>query len=181
MWRANLFSALALPCVLLGAGTLAGVAGAQSPGPEKPPARPAYDSNLHGIIREIRVDERCRILPDAGDPPNVKPHFRRDSTLCHLESVATSSHVEEQIVGGVELRSDVDIMEQGYVLQNVTEDPAVFVVEEQVPAGWSVDSDPQPKEIDGTTAIFRVNAAPGEIVRLHVGLRHAKTKKPKRV
>jgi hypothetical protein len=53
----------------------------------------------------------------------------------------------------------------------VTTDPNTFVAEQFVPQGWVVDSDPQPTEIAGTTASFRVYAQPGEIVRLHLGLR----------
>jgi hypothetical protein len=94
--------------------------------------------------------------------------------ICHLESVLTSEHTEETIVGNELRRSNVRVTEQTYVLQNVTTDPAIFVVEEPVPAGWHVDSDPQPTETNGLTAVFRVHAQPGEIVHLHVGLRHTK-------
>jgi hypothetical protein len=94
--------------------------------------------------------------------------------ICHLESVATSEHMEETLVGHELRRNWVNISEQGYVLQNITTEHVVFVVEELVPDGWVVDSDPQPVAMQGQTAIFYAHAEPGEIVRMHVGLRHAK-------
>lgn len=53
-----------------------------------------------------------------------------------------------------------------YLLQNVTAEPVIFVVEQLVSEGWQVDSDPQPTEMVGATALFRVHAQPGETVRL---------------
>jgi hypothetical protein len=44
-----------------------------------------------------------------------------------------------------------------------------------------VDSDPQPAEMEGSTAVFRVYAEPGEIVRLHVGVRRTTELKPKTI
>jgi hypothetical protein len=57
--------------------------------------------------------------------------------------------------------------------------PVVFVVLEEVPKGWRVDSDPQPTEMQGDIAIFHVDAEPGKIVRLHVGVRKTTDLKPK--
>jgi hypothetical protein len=82
--------------------------------------------------------------------------------------------MEEAIAGNAMQRNWVSITEQEYLLQNVTTAPVAFVVEQFVPQGWRVDSDPQPTQIVGPTALFRVYAQPGEIVRLHVGLRHTK-------
>ena len=120
----------------------------------------------------IVVDQSCRILPDS-DPAVLGDHNDafRDPVVCHLESVLASRHVEERISSGD--RSLVRIREHEFILQNVTDSPAVFVVRQAVPEGWSVDSDPQPTTVDGETAVFRVNAEPGQIVRLHVGLRNA--------
>ena len=42
-----------------------------------------------------------------------------------------------------------------------------------VPENWMVDSDPQPFGIDGSTALFRLSAEPGQRVRLHVGMRRS--------
>lgn len=129
----------------------------------------------------IYVDESCGLLPDpaltAAGPK--KPRVRWDPVICHLESVNHSSHREETVAGNELARRDVEVDEQEYVLQNVTMKALAFVVEQRVEKGWAVDSDPRPAEMRGDTAIFRVSAEPGEIVRLHVGVRHAKELKPK--
>ena len=54
-------------------------------------------------------------------------------------------------------------------LQNITSEPVTFVVEHVLPDDWKVDSDPQPVKIVDNKAFFRVNAEPGQIVRMHVG------------
>jgi hypothetical protein len=174
-------------CLLLGAAVSLGITGSQTA--QQTPPRPSYGSLVPGGtgrgLHEIHVDERCRILPSPVETGKAKP--RRDSVICHLESEHTSSHVEETTVDGVPQRSHVNIEEQEYVLQDITADPVTFVVEQPVSKDWTVDSDPQPTKIIpanagakiGATAVFRVNAQPGQIVRLHVGLRHAKMKKQK--
>jgi hypothetical protein len=120
----------------------------------------------------IVVDQSCRILPDS-DAAVLGDHNDafRNPVICHLESVLASRHVEERISSGD--RSLVRIREHEFILQNVTDSPAVFVVRQALPEGWTVDSDPQPTTVDGETAVFRVNAEPGQVVRLHVGLRNA--------
>jgi hypothetical protein len=96
-----------------------------------------------------------------------------DPVICHLEYVHTSKHLEDTVKDGMTRNSVVTISEQEYLLQNVTAEPVIFVVEQHVAEGWQVDSDPQPTEMVGSTALFRVNAEPGQIVRLHVGERRA--------
>jgi hypothetical protein len=123
----------------------------------------------------IVVDQNCSIQPDSA-PEVLGDHSEafRDSVVCHLESVLASHHVEERIISGNDRdRSLVEIREREFILDNVTADPAVFVVRQDVAENWSVDSDPQPTTMDGSTAVFRVHAEPGQIVRLHVGLRNA--------
>jgi hypothetical protein len=125
-------------------------------------------------VPEIHVDNGCRILPQqtTGVGRKAKPKPRKDSVICHLEGVLSSQHVERTIVAGVAHNSIVSVEEQEYVLQNVTTEPVVFVVEYGVPKGWRIDSDPQPGEMFGSLGIFRVNALAAQIVRLHVGMRH---------
>lgn len=133
------------------------------------------------ILREIRVDEDCRIL--VADERQVadtkKPRFVRDPVICHIESANSSEHTEEGIVGDELLRNRVKVVEHEFLLQNIAGDPVIFVVRQVVPKGWMVDSDPQPNAMDGSDAIFRVHAAPGEIVRLHVGERHTTSLRPR--
>jgi hypothetical protein len=147
----------------------------------RPPYVPPPEVDVSSEVREIHVDQFCRILPDqaqsAGAGAKLRP--RKDSVICHLETVLQSSHAEERLVGNELERSVVHIEEQEYLLQNVTGYPVVFVVEQPLRKGWFVDSDPPPQEVAGSTAIFRVDAVPGEIVRLHVGVRHEIPKKPK--
>ena len=97
--------------------------------------------------------------------------LRNDITICHLESVHTSDHVEEVLSDGVLLPNKVTIAEQEYLLKNVTSAPVTFVIEHTLPADWKFDSDPQPVRIIDNIGFFRVNAEPGQIVRLHVGER----------
>lgn len=148
---------------------------------QQPSARPAYDgSEAPDVALQIHVDQNCRILPSVAHPfPGQKARPYHDSTLCHLESINSSEHLEELISGGQLLRSRVHIAEQTFVLQNITDDHVVFVVEYAVPKGWAIDSDPQPNRYDGTTAILPVHAGPRQIVQLHIGIRHTTALKPK--
>jgi len=142
--------------------------------PQAAAQRPAYP-----IVQEIHVDQDCRILlaPVDQTAAKKKVRFEKDSVICHLESVLSSEHMEEAIVGDELRRSRVAVDEQEFVLQNIAANPVVFVVEQPVGKGWQVDSDPQPVQVVsaklGAVALFRVNAEPGQIVRLHVGERHA--------
>jgi len=178
----------AIPAIVsLSASICLAFAAAQSPTTPAHTARPPYipDSTKAATgPLEIHVDDRCRILPDPAQPlpaKQKKPRPLSDPIICHLEGVHTSSHGEEAMVGNLLQRSLVTISEQEYVLQNISPDPVVFVAEQPIQKDWQVDSDPPPQEIVGSTAMFHVNAAPGEIVRLHVGLRHAKPLKPKQI
>lgn len=163
---------------LIGLAALVIAASAQQPG-----ARPAYDgADAPDVARQIYIDGDCRIIPDAAHPfPGRKLKPFRDNGICSLETVLHSEHVEEQIKGNQLLRWAVRVNEQTFVLQNITGDHIVFVVEYRVPAGWTVDSDPQPNRYAGSTAIFPVHAQPGEIVRLHVGVRHTTPLKPRAI
>jgi hypothetical protein len=137
----------------------------QSSAPAQPPAP----------LKEIHVDRSCRILQDESDALSdlTETDLRNDHAICHLESVHTSHHVEEALRDGVMLRNKVTVAEQEYLLQNVTSEPVTFVVEHVLPDDWKVDSDPQPVKLIDNKASFRVNAEPGQIVRLHVGEHHA--------
>jgi hypothetical protein len=139
----------------------------QTPSPAAAPQRPQYYS-----FNEIHVDQDCRILPDpAHVPPGKKAKPYSDDAICHLETVLESEHVEERIAGTQLLRTKVEIHEHEFVLQDISPDPVTFVVEQEVPKAWTIDSDPQPKQIIGQTAFFPVIVQPGQVVRLHVGMR----------
>ena len=128
--RTVIFAALALPIFAL----------AQQ---ASTPPRPAYDgSDSLFAPMEIHVLGDCRIVP-APDPLASRKERRpfRDDTICHLESIASSEHTEEAIVGNQLERSNINISEHEFVLQNIAPRPVIFYVEQQVPKDWSVDSD----------------------------------------
>jgi hypothetical protein len=118
--------------------------------------------------QQIYVDDHCQVLDSSSG------QFAANADVCHLDGTGLqrSSHVAAKEIDGAVRHSRVDVAEQTYMLQNVHEQPVVFVVAHQVPDGWHVDSDPQPVTLKGGVAIFRVIAQPGQIVRLHVGTAH---------
>jgi hypothetical protein len=145
------------------------------------PARPVYDhSAAPDVATEIHIGGDCRIVPNPSLPvrPGKSKPFR-DDAICSLEGTHSSQHEEERIEGNQLLRWHVEVNEQTFVLQNPSENHVVFLVERTVPKGWMVDSDPQPNRYTGSTAIFPVHAQPGEMVRLHVGIRRMTPLKPK--
>jgi hypothetical protein len=125
--------------------------------------------------KEIHVDRKCKILLDESDALSdlTEADLQNDHAICHLESAHTSHHVEETLRDGVMLRNKVTVVEQEYLLQNVTSEPVTFVVEHFLLDDWKIDSDPQPVKIIDNKAFFRVHADPGQIVRMHVGEHHA--------
>jgi len=135
------------------------------------PAAPPRQTQDQAAPLSIIVDKSCLIEPES-DPLVLGDHVDalRDDAICHLESVLSSQHIEEKITDGQRSRFTVRVAEQEYVVQNPTDKPAVFIVHHEVPKNWIVDSDPQPSSIDGSTAVFRLNAEPGQRVRLHVGM-----------
>jgi len=171
-----------LPAVFfLGAVAFLGTAASLAQGAQQPAAKPAARIP-YSAFKEVHVDQQCHILPYPGSPDagKSKPRLRKDPVLCHLESENASQHLEDTVVGEELHQNLVSIREHEFVLQNVTPEPRWFVVEQFVPKGWVVDSDPQPSEMDGATALFRVYAEPGQIVRLHVGVRHTRPLHAKR-
>jgi hypothetical protein len=165
MCKANISSYLLLASAVL----CLGVTGCHRRGLQQPSSQVASNSiapNVaSAVLKEIHVDQKCQILEGHGGS------LRMDPVICHLESVHTTRHLEEIAKDGVTRGNVVTISEQEYLLQNVMAEPVIFVVEQLVPREWEVDSDPQPTEMIGSTALFRVNARPGEIVRLPVGER----------
>jgi hypothetical protein len=132
------------------------------------PKRQTHDQ---AVPLSIVVDKSCLIQPES-DPLVFGDHINafRDDAICHLESVLSSHHIEEKITDGQRSRLFVRVAEQEYVVQNPTDKPAVLIVRHEVPENWTVDSDPEPTSMEGATALFRLNAEPGQRVRLHVGM-----------
>ncbi|MBB6143633.1 hypothetical protein HNQ77_001582 [Silvibacterium bohemicum] len=154
---------------LLGMGMTLGLGYPSAFSQSSAPAQPSAP------LKEIHVDRSCKILQEESNAlSEIRPaDLENDHVICHLESVHTSHHVEASLDDGVMQKSKVTVAEREYLLQNVTSTPVTFVVEHSVPEDWKVDSDPQPVKVVDNTAFFRVNAEPGQIVRLHVGEHHA--------
>ena len=98
-----------------------------------------------------------------------KDHPYNDSAICNLEGVKESSHWEEKVDGNQLKRWQVHVKERTYVLQDIADQPVMYVVQFDIPKDWFIDSDPQPWQTVGQTAYFRVYVNSGETVRLHVG------------
>jgi hypothetical protein len=113
------------------------------PVPQNPPETHA---------KEIFVAEDCEIL----DPPSDdNPPWRPDPEVCRREnSHDTGRRVDHTLV-----------------LKNLNPAPVTFVVFQWL-YGGHLDPAPQPDQVAGDTAVFRVAANPGETVRLHVGVRY---------
>jgi hypothetical protein len=133
----------------------------QNPAPASPPS-----------LAEVEIDQNCRILsspaPTAANP-NPTPRYRYNSAVCHLESQHCSDHWEKTTQNGVTKNILVAIKEREYILQNIGATPVTFAINQQVPKNWRIDSTPQPDQISGDIATFRIVAEPGQVVRLHVG------------
>jgi len=179
---------LAAAALIVAIGIGGGASGMQAPSEPQAAELPAatmqmtiVGTSLQGADGRIYVNQNCEIFPGLVFPITSRKlaEARWNADVCHLESVLDSEHREEKPAGNELERSDVEVREQEYVLQNITMKPQVFAVLEQVPRGWKVDSDPQPTTMAGDIAVFDVHLDPGETVRLHVGLRHTKELKTK--
>jgi len=142
-------------------------------------AAPAGKAQDQSVRLSIVLDKSCLIQPES-DPLVLGNHRDafRDDAICHLESVLSSHHIEEKITTGERSRFFVRVAEQEYVVQNPTDQPALVTIRHPVPEKWTIDSDPQPTSLDGATALFRINAEPGQRVRLHVGMHRNDTIDP---
>jgi len=164
----------------------AGATMAAAQRPAYQPANPAAAKQGSGgtaapaPVKAIYVDQECRLMPDPATlKPGEKIRRHRDATICHLEAVFDTHHRQETAVGNELERADVEVYEQQYVLQNIYTEPVAFMVEQPVDRGWTLESDPPPIRVVRNMATFRAMAQPGEIVRLHVGMRYTQALKPK--
>lgn len=130
---------------------------------------------------EFHVDEQCHIYETVSGPKGLEEHIYRDRGICAVESPQTSFRTETEIVGDQRVRTHVTIRERSFTLHNPTSQSVTFVLNQTVPKGWQVDSDPQPnqfapltsknKKATGTMATFLISAEPKQTVNLHVGER----------
>jgi len=161
-------------------GAWAGAGAPSSLIAQNAPGRIPYDgSDTLNSPRPIHVDQKCRILPGSEGIRMKKGKPYNDSTICALQGISASQHWEEKINGNELDRWLVRVKEQTFVLQDIAEEPVMFIVQFDVPQGWFVDSDPQPWQMVGQTAYFHAYVKPGETVKLHVGVRREWPQKPK--
>jgi hypothetical protein len=157
---------------------LSGAASAQN---QSPTNRAPYDGadTLNGP-KPIHIDGNCRILPGsefAGVKKKTHPY--NDSAICSIKGPVESQHQEEKVAGNELQRWLVRVKERTFVLQDISDDPVLYVVQFDVPQNWVIDSDPQPWQMAGQTAYFRVYVKPGQTERLHVGVRRMWPQKSK--
>ncbi len=82
-----------------------------------------------------------------------------------------SQREETDLEDDKRINRTVTIREHTFALHNPNAETITFVVEQKVPKGWQVDSNPQPNGIVGMIATFLVVVNAGETANLHVGER----------
>jgi len=80
-----------------------------------------------------------------------------------------TSYWDMVTMNGNPVRVRVHVHEHEFLLNNTTDQPVLFVVDETLRKGWHIDSDPKPDAVNGQIATFRIRAEPKQVVRLHVG------------
>jgi hypothetical protein len=115
-----------------------------------------------GLLDPIHAGEK-RLLSYAADQA---VHVTTESQLNsnHITRISASK--------GVLNIHRADVSEITYVIHNSAADRRTVVLEHPVVKGFTLDSDPKPTETTPTVYRFRVEAGPGETVRLHVGVKH---------
>jgi hypothetical protein len=120
---------------------------------------------------EIHVDEKCWIHEVAPHSEDLKQHIYRDDGICHVSGDAVTQRKETDLDDADHKHVTVTIREHTFVLHNPDAGAITFIVEQKVPKGWQVDSDPEPNSVVGSVATFIVTAEGGQTVSLHVGER----------
>jgi hypothetical protein len=121
------------------------------------------------VLEEVHVTGDCRIYNK--NTADKKPRYFRNAGICHQESKNQVKEAEDTLKDGVMVRVTYEIKESEYLLHNFTDHPVAFVLDQRLPDGWHVITDPQPISVDDHLAIYRVLAQPGQTVRLHTGQR----------
>ena len=136
------------------------------------PARVPYDgADTPGAPKPIHIDGDCRVLPGVEGVRTKKTKPYHDDAICALEGMHESSHWEEKVEDNRLNRWFVRVKERTFAVQDISDDPVLYIVQFEIPKNWIIDSDPQPWQTVSQTAYFRVYVNPGETVRLHVGVR----------
>ncbi len=115
-----------------------------------------------GLLDPIHPAEK-RLLSYAAD----------QAVHVSTESQNNSNHVDHVTASkGVLVLHRAEVREITYVIHNAAATNRTVVLEHPVQNGYTLDSDPKPEETTPSVYRFRVSAAAGETVRLHVGVKH---------
>jgi hypothetical protein len=115
-----------------------------------------------GLLDPIHPAEK-RLLSYAVDQAvRVTTESQHDTTHATLLTAAK----------GILTLHNTQTAEITYVVHNAATDNRTVVIEHPIRQNYTLDSDPKPEETTPTLYRYRVAAAPGETVRLHVGERH---------
>ncbi len=112
-----------------------------------------------GLLDSIHPKER-RLLSYAADTA-VRVSTERPLSSSRTTSVTVSK--------GVLVFRTAEVAELEYLLHNSAAEPRTLILEHPRRQGFTLYSDPKPEETTPAAYRFRVPAAPGETVRLHVG------------
>ncbi len=115
-----------------------------------------------GLLDPIHPNER-RLLSYAADQA-VRV------TTDHTNNTHRVEHIT--ISKGILKQTTLDINEVEYLVHNAAPDPRTVILEHPARPGWTIDSDPKPVESTAAVHRFRVEAAPNQTVRIHIGERH---------
>lgn len=132
----------------------------------------SYAQQPSNAANEFHVDGSCHIYETVPGPKGPIARRYKDRGICDAGTVHESSRTETDMSLPRRNRIHVTIRERTFTLHNPTPEPATFVLEQKVPKGWEVDSDPQPNKLEGTVATYVVLLAPRQTVSLHVGERN---------
>ncbi len=118
-----------------------------------------------GLLDPIHPGER-RLLSYAADEA-VRVSTDNPHNTQTLQKVTISKGILKEEVA--------EVAEEQYLVHNAAPDSRTVIVEQPRRPGWTLDSDPKPEETTATLYRFRVAAAPGQTVRLHIGERHTRS------
>ena len=118
-----------------------------------------------GLLDPIHPNER-RLLSYAADQA-VRVITDHTNNTHHVEHITISK--------GVLSQTTLDINEVEYLVHNAAPDARTIILEHPARPGWTIDSDPKPVESTAAVHRFRVEAAPNQTVRIHIGERHPGT------
>ena len=118
-----------------------------------------------GLLDPIHPNER-RLLSYAADQA-VRVTADYNHNTHHVDRISISK--------GVLRETTLDVSEVEYLVHNAAPDARTIIIEHAARPGWTIDSDPAPVESTPAIHRFRVEAAPNQTVRLHIGERHPGT------